>query len=278
MTLSAMLPITTCLLAVLAMSSALTDEQIARFMTSDRVEGNTGETGMVTIATANGMHTITSNGVPDHATPDYPNSGNPNDITVQTHEWTIPVNPTVAESTTDLPLGPIGVAINGIPFFNPYTATGEDAVLTETFDSCDGHPTNRGTYHYHKQPSSCVFSVVDGEPSPLIGVALDGFPIYGPNDENGNTLTSSDLDACHGRFVNGQYQYHTTSDFPYIMGCFKGEYTRTMPPNRPPGGGPPNGNEPPAPSDNSPSDNGQANLKSSLLLMLSLLALMVAIF
>ena len=119
--------------------------------------------------------------------------------------------------------------------------SGEDAVETETFDSCDGHPTDRGVYHYHKQPSSCVFSIVDGEPSPFIGVALDGFPIYGPNDENGNTLTSADLDECHGRYVNGLYQYHTTADYPYILGCFKGEYTGMSGPPGGPHGGPPGG-------------------------------------
>ena len=42
-------------------------------------------------------------------------------------------------------------------------------------------------------------------------MALDGFPIYGPNDENGVELTTADLDECHGRYVDGQYRYHTTS-------------------------------------------------------------------
>ncbi|XP_022098316.1 uncharacterized protein LOC110983391 isoform X2 [Acanthaster planci] len=243
--------------AVASLSSALTDEQIVSFMTTASVETNTGQTGMVSIVTADRMHTITSNGVPDHPTPEYPNQGNPNDIVVQAHQWTVPVNPTVATSTTELPLGPISVAINGIPFFNPYTAKGEDAVLTETFDSCDGHPTNRGVYHYHKQPSSCVFDIVSGEPSPLIGVALDGFPIYGPIDENGVELTSADLDECHGRFVDGKYRYHTTADFPYIMGCFKGTYSGSAAGGRPPpgqGGGNDN--------DNSGGAGGHSGLKT----------------
>ncbi len=226
------------LAAMVTLSSALTDDEISLFMTTEMVETNTGMMGMVTIETADGMHTITSNGVPDHTTPDYPNNGNPNDIETQSHSWTVPVNPSVADSTTELPMGPVGVAINGIPLFNPYTNTGEDAVLTETFDSCDGHPDPFGVYHYHKQPSSCVFSIVDGQPSSIIGVALDGFPIYGPIDENGNTLTSADLDECHGRYVNGEYRYHTTADFPYILGCFRGEYTAS---GGGPGGGGPGG-------------------------------------
>ncbi|XP_071808822.1 uncharacterized protein [Asterias amurensis] len=227
------------LAALVTLSCALTDEQISVFMTTEMVETNTGLMGVISIETADGMHTITSNGVPDHVTPEYPRMGNPNDIETQSHLWTVPVNPSVADSNTALPMGPIGVAINGIPLFNPFTITGEDAVLTETFDSCDGHPDPKGVYHYHKQPASCVFTIVDGEPSSIIGVALDGFPIYGPIDENGNTLTSDDLDECHGRYVNGEYRYHTTADFPYILGCFKGEYTASGggPPGPPAGGG-----------------------------------------
>ncbi len=58
----------------------------------------------------------------------------------------------------------------------------------------------------------------------MIGVAFDGFAIYGPVDENGRTLASSDLDECHGRYnADGVYQYHTTTDFPYILGCFRGQ-------------------------------------------------------
>ena len=34
----------------------------------------------------------------------------------------------------------------------------------------------------------------------IYGVAVDGIPIYGPYDENGVQLTSSDLDKCGGIF------------------------------------------------------------------------------
>jgi len=57
----------------------------------------------------------------------------------------------------------------------------------------------------------------------MIGVAFDGFAIYGPVNEHGVTLTSDDLDDCHGRYTDaGVYQYHTTADFPYILGCYRG--------------------------------------------------------
>ena len=59
----------------------------------------------------------------------------------------------------------------------------------------------------------------------FIGVALDGNPIYGPKaSDKTELLTSADLDECHGRFVNEEYRYHITADFPYSVGCYKGEY------------------------------------------------------
>ena len=40
-----------------------------------------------------------------------------------------------------------------------------------------------------------------------IGVAFDGFPIYGPIDENGHKLNASVLDECNGRIdSNGNYK------------------------------------------------------------------------
>ena len=60
----------------------------------------------------------------------------------------------------------------------------------------------------------------------VIGVLLDGFPVYGTIDTNG--ATPSDLDACNGHvgatphFPQGIYHYHVTSAPPYISGCFRG--------------------------------------------------------
>ena len=57
----------------------------------------------------------------------------------------------------------------------------------------------------------------------LLGFLLDGFPIYGP-EENGDELKSSDLDNHHGHahptsdFPDGIYHYHITSDAPYLNG------------------------------------------------------------
>jgi hypothetical protein len=71
-----------------------------------------------------------------------------------------------------------------------------------------------------KIPDSCLYK---GEEDEFIGVALDGYPIYGPNvSDSDHILTSADLDECHGRVINGTYRYHATSTWPYFMGCIKG--------------------------------------------------------
>jgi hypothetical protein len=169
---------------------------------------------------------IESDGIPNHQTATYPNEHNPNRILRQNYHFRIPLQPKFAEQTTKLPFGPIGVAVNGIPFYNPYNAEGRDAVFgpsAEVFDSCCGHPDPRGRYHYHKYPV-CInspFRDPTGKHSPLIGWSFDGFAVYGPNGEEGTP--PKDLDKCNGHIdtVRG-YHYHVTNDFPYILGAYRG--------------------------------------------------------
>lgn len=116
--------------------------------------------------------------------------------------------------------GPIGIAINGIPFYNPYTRHGYDVKENIVTDACGGHLDKQGHYHYHMLPT-CVYK--QNQTDQLLGVAMDGFPIYGPIDDNGDLLTSDDLDLCHGRLENGFYVYRITYDFPYILGCYHGQ-------------------------------------------------------
>ncbi len=128
----------------------------------------------------------------------FPNKDNPNTIKKQDYTFYIPLHPKPAAKPTKTPFGPIGVAINGIPFYNQYNAEGGDAVKLEVFDSCCGHPDQAGRYHYHKYPV-CVkspFKDPVGQHSPLIGYAFDGYAIYGPNGEDGKPPT--DLDECNG--------------------------------------------------------------------------------
>ena len=171
---------------------------------------------------------VHSNGIPDHSTGDFPNARNPNSIKAQNYTFHIPLKPTFSMHVTQLPMGPIGVAINGVPFYNPFNRQGKDATKYEILDDCCGHPDQLGRYHYHIYPKCIHTSFVDpkGEHSPLIGYAFDGFAIYGPNSDGGKSPT--DLDECNGHSdpVRG-YHYHVTKTFPYILGGYHGVVDRS---------------------------------------------------
>ena len=151
-----------------------------------------------------------------------------------------------------LGIHPIGFAINGVPFYGPFTHEGYAIENSdEIFDKCNGQvhiPESRYSYRYGP---ICVFGHASnsndcryhapytgyhdancqpyGFPSTptIIGYAVDGFPIYAasyPFDYE------NELDNCNGKFSynseTGKYSYgyYITSDglhnnFPYVMGC-----------------------------------------------------------
>jgi hypothetical protein len=178
---------------------------------------------------------IRTTDVPDHPSPYFgtgsanyesPVAGmqvNQNRIASQTIVFRIPSVPAAA-TPSDTPLGPIGVATNGVVLFNQYAA-GRMPLTNEifSFDRFNGHPSPSNQYHYHVEPLWLTSSRGKGT---LIGVLLDGFPVYGTVDENGSA--PSDLDSCNGHtgvkddYPQGIYHYHVTSAPPYIAGCFHG--------------------------------------------------------
>jgi len=147
---------------------------------------------------------------------------NPNSIAAQNYVLKIPAQPTCASTTTDTALDAIGVATNGVVFFNQYAA-GFTALTSEiiTFDQYNGHPAQQNNYHYHKEPVYLTAS----NPAALVGWALDGFPIYGPKNPDGSTPV---LDICNGQFSatpefpGGIYHYNVTATAPYLVGCYAG--------------------------------------------------------
>jgi hypothetical protein len=76
-------------------------------------------------------------------------------------------------------------------------------------------------------------------PSPLFGYALDGYGIYGPRGEDGQMITNSQLDQCHGHTesvlwdgkITRIYHYHLNREYPYSIGCFHGavDYAKVLP-------------------------------------------------
>ncbi|WP_299108708.1 YHYH protein [uncultured Tenacibaculum sp.] len=145
---------------------------------------------------------------------------NPGSIGEQNMTFRIPLNPSEADTKSLTPMGPIGIARNGVVFFNQYAAGG--APLTNEINSFDqylGHPANT-RYHYHIKPKFLTDTF--GEDA-FLGLLSDGFPVYGPL-ENGSTITNDDLDEYHGHvgptadFPEGIYHYHITNEDPYLNG------------------------------------------------------------
>jgi hypothetical protein len=184
--------------------------------------------------------TIKTTGLPDHKSVYYAASNslyenfsgatfggstfakNPNSIAAQSYTFKIPVNPQQAGTHAATPLGPIGVALNGVPFFNQYAGPNQPLTNEMTsFDQYWGHPQQTGQYHYHVEP--LYLTTVKASKSALLGFLLDGFPVYGPQ-ENGTVVANASLDAYHGHthatteYPNGIYHYHITSTDPYING------------------------------------------------------------
>ena len=182
---------------------------------------------------------IQSKDLPDHKSPYYENTEwaatyyeayngsnpnfrlNPNRIQEQSMTFRIPLNPSATSNNQATGLGPIGISLNGVPFFNQYA--GPNQPLTneiDSFDQFNGHPQASGMFHYHIEP---LHLTTEKGKNALLGFLLDGFPVYGPM-ENGVSVEENDLDEFHGHmgvtdeYPEGIYHYHITANDPYLNG------------------------------------------------------------
>ncbi len=239
---------------------------------------------------------VASNGLPNHDLESGPGCC----TSAQEHVWTIPLEPTnqtecnPSVSTDGCTMAPergaVAFAANGVPIFGPEDGPGGDAVAGQEgayeedrqhvwLGICHAHSGPGGEYHYHAD-SNCMhwhpeeenggtwadYSIDSSRNvtshSPIIGFALDGYPIYGfvgwDADGMVSEMTSSyrlkdgetgyngiddyeyvsglgDLDSCNGQFgvtpdyPDGVYHYHTTWEngeggigFPYFINCYRG--------------------------------------------------------
>lgn len=194
----------------------------------------------------------------------------PNPLQERDFVWTVPRFPMVSTAPSEIPLlGIVAFSVSGLPIFGPNEAQQPtqqaygDPVYNGIVDGCYGHTAME--YHNHALAEKCLIEsglVAEpwtnpdpdaSEPSPIIGYALDGFPIYGPRgciDEacsevvtfNSGYVQVGDptsyawdayehredglettLDQCNGRYgADGTYRYHATAGFPYILGCYRG--------------------------------------------------------
>lgn len=143
--------------------------------------------------------------------------------------WKIPLQPTPAATPTSAVDGPIGIAVNGVPIFNPCKQggcqNGDTKVLGE-LDVCNGHAGRADDYHYHAAPT-CLMAgrsanYWDTHP---VGWALDGYAIFGYNNPDGTPATRDS--TCGGNATPGPnapsgYAYHVTEVSPYVLSCFHG--------------------------------------------------------
>lgn len=106
---------------------------------------------------------------------------------------------------------------------------GKENLRNMLMDSCGGHAS---PYHYHLD-LACDYDHSSPGHSQLIGLALDGYGIYGLYESTGQMPTN--LDACGGHFgpvpartINGVtypaasnvYHYHTSLNPPFTLGCY----------------------------------------------------------
>lgn len=140
--------------------------------------------------------TVLSNGIPTYQY----EALTPNGLQAKSYTFTFPRYASVAGSPVNIPLlGNIGVAVNGIPIYGvnegaqPASDAYGDPIAASILDECGGHSAQQGTFHNHKLIAKCLVQSAVSEsqpwndpdpspnvPSPILGYAFDGFPIYGP--------------------------------------------------------------------------------------------------
>lgn len=212
----------------------------------------------VTITLTASEFRFESNGIPDHELPeafstqDRGGRGLSNvpefrlvDIRASLGEssidQTITLNPVLADAPSTAPVGRIGVLINGAQLYNELNQFSSNSLGPRDgrgfVDSCNGQPVGGASndqgsdYHYHAVPRCTTDSIdIEGQHSSILGVLIDGFPVYGSNDEGGEAIARRNLDACSGHFgptpefPDGIYHYHLLDRVSAVpISCLSGE-------------------------------------------------------
>lgn len=242
---------------------------------------------------ANSQHcTLTTNGIPNH---DFngPTANFANDVRELPGTFRVPRNPRKTGSQTALSQRSYdAILLNGVPVdllsAGCYRPSGPRAdkngnVLAgcrdtdrwlldpPSYDQYFGvdlhnaHAQPDGRYHYHSNPNALFLDHDLDKPSPAIGFAADGFPIYGTifKDNDGKIRPAisgyglkttprpappagpggtpdgtyiddyeftgtGDLDECNGMTVDGQYGYYVTTSYPWVLNCLVGDPDRSF--------------------------------------------------
>ncbi len=155
-----------------------------------------------------------------------------------TYEFRLPIAPKYTGNETPTVPGAIGVAVNGVPLFDPSTqgppqANGKPVSAADAgeLDSCGGHAGRGDDYHYHHAPNCLIDQLgrdaVEVKRQP-IGFAADGFPIHALGWFDRANKIETKLDTCRGATdATGQYFYNVSTQKPYaILNCYNGATDR----------------------------------------------------
>lgn len=291
-------PLACSLLTLTAASSALAHEDITEAILTERsancadyadtysaqaTDASDGKTysASLEITVSGNTCSITSNAVPNHNFGIA--RGFPNAFSEQDQRYTITATPEFADTPTALSLqydnaiflngvkldlvaaGCFGVG-NGRIGCNdmsaPYRYDPMSPGAGFNTDDHNAHTQPDGAYHYHGNPMALFEQDNPMAPSPVIGFAADGFPIFGSYIADGDTIRlattsyqlksgtrdggpggdydgtfvddweyvagSGDLDQCNGMVQDGVYGYVVTDSYPHVMGCFMGSPDRSF--------------------------------------------------
>ena len=197
---------------------------------------------MVTVTVDGETRTMMSNSLPNHETGEFPNSGNPNEISEQELVFEFPSTGTYTGSASFAQTP--GVALNGVTF-EPGTAetatcdSGENYRIEALQDLWDlgldfnnAHVQPGGQYHYHGVSELLVDAFDSDEDLALVGFAADGFlMVYSKSGayESSYVLSTAERSGTdclisgpggtvvdlEGTTPDGTY----TSDFDYVDGA-----------------------------------------------------------
>jgi hypothetical protein len=207
----------------------------------------------VTVTTTSTGVTIVSDDLPPH-TSYYWGAGNPNYVAWDARGGTYHANPntlsqqsvSVGVPSAPTPLGititsdyvdsiagdnsaeyrggPVGVALDGVSLYGGFAAPG-DLLSNEiyTLDTYDGHPDQRGSYHYHSPtPGPIEALTAEGVTGvELYGVMCDGTIVLGCTELDGSAPAGA-LDAQGGHtgdvgdgttiYFSSRYHVHVCAD------------------------------------------------------------------
>lgn len=173
---------------------------------------------------------ITSNGLPDHATGTFPNSGNPNRISEQQIQFCVDATPQKGSMAQEVRIP--GIAKNGV-WIRPGTADWYDGSARRGhsrnnasgwnldgmgardllgLDNQNAHVGPQGDYHYHGMPPA----LADLGGDTLMGWAADGFEIHyvGAQAQPSYMLLPGTRATAPGGDHDGTYN----QDWQYVAG------------------------------------------------------------